>query len=788
MKNSFLIAFISVIRNFKNNIISILGMCMAFLVGLLILIYVNDQLRVDKSQSHYDNIYRMEKDDWAMMAGGVIPWVAEQFPEVKAYTRFGGTYWESVVDYNNDFHTINKVLFIDGQPFDVFDYDFKYGNANTALDAPNSVILTANIADRIFKGENPMGKMLNYNGKFPLIVSAVIEERNDLHLQFDMLIQFQMLKDICYRGNDEFMTRLNGSQNFLSYMVLSTENPEELSDKINAKLVEIEAYNADNDPPNYLFRPFSDIYFNNDAIAEIGIKHGNRPTVIAMIFVALFILLIATINYINTTTARGITRAREVGLKKLFGSDRTSLILQFIYESTVISLLSMGLAILLLLISYNGFQTMLGIILPPLNELSATIYLTGLVMLIFVSLAGGIYPALYLSSLKPGSLFNTNLRSGGKGIKVRRALLLIQFVIAIFLSIQSMAIFRQYVFMINKDLGMDKDQIILFELPAYLSDRSGPIREALLEHKDIDGVSFGLQALGDIRNTNTLVSPINETQVSFKIQLTDPEYFTVLGLDFLSGRKFTRDREADKRDSWIINETGARAIGFNQPETITGLRWAPYGDTKEINIIGVVKDYHFNAVNKGIEPTIVRWVDGFNMGQLRFSSENVVDVLNHIEDVWKQFEQQRPLNYSFLDDTFDKHYETEQRLSTLIGLFTLIAVIIGSFGVFGISAFMAKQMSKSIALRRVMGGDTRSLVKKFSSEYFWIVIIAALIAIPLAYLYINNWLSRFPYKADIQVWIFIIAVLFNLIIALATAAYHALKTANLNPAEVLRHE
>lgn len=788
MKNQLFSSIKSVFRNFRSNIISIIGMCLAFIVAILILVYANDQLGIDKSQSNYDRIYRLEKSNWSLLAGGVIPWVAQQFPEVEAYTRIGGTYWESVVDYKNSYHTIEKVLFIDGQPFDVLDFNFLYGSQENALSVPNAVILTNKLSSRIFGDENPVGKTINYNGEFPLQVTAVIEERLDLQLRFDMLIQFSMLKDIWQNGNDEFMSQLNGAQNYMGYYVLNTDNAEALEEKINSKLIETGAYDPDNSPPDYWLRPFSDIYFFNDAVAEQGVVHGNFQTVIAMIFVALFVILIATINYINVTTARGITRAREVGLKKLMGARRSQLILQFIYESGIISLAAFMLAIILVSILYSAFQTAVGIELPDLDSQPAILYLIVFGILITTSVAGGLYPALYLSSLKPGSLFSTDLKSGSRGLIIRRLLIVAQFAIAIFLTVQSLAIYKQYTYMKNKDLGMNKENIIQFEIPDYLSERSDALRSALLEHPAIKEVSFALQPLGNIRNTNTFISPLNGTAVPFKMQIIDPEYFSVLGIDIISGRAFTRDRDADRSISWIINETGARSMGYDPPESITGLKWAAYGGDREFEIIGVVRDYHFNSVNKPIEATILRWWEGFNMAQMSFDRTDIPGVIKHIEATWKQFEQNRPLNYSFLDENFDRQYNTEQKLGRLISLFTLIAVIIGCFGVFGISAFMSKQMSKSITLMRVAGAGTATLVRKFTSEYLWLTLISGFISIPLAYIYIGKWLTRFPYRTEIGAEVFILGFFVNIAVALGTVAYHAFKTARLNPAEVLRYE
>lgn len=777
----------SLARNLKHNLISILGMSLAFMVAIFISIYVHDQLSVDKSQSNYDRIYRLEKDSWALMAGGVPGWVTEQFPEVESYARIGGTYWESVVEHENEFFSIENVLFIDGQPFDVFDFEFRYGDPATALEAPNAVILTSSLARRIFGDENPVGKQITYNSEFPLQVTAVIEDKRDIHIRFDMLINFGQLAGIWYDGDASFMTVINGSQNYQGYLLVNTTDISGLVSRINAKLIETGAYNNDTNQPEYGLLPFGEIYFSTYEGSEHGVKHGNKPTVIALIFVAIFILLIATINYINLTAAEGITRAKEIGLRKLLGSGRGSLFLHFIAESVFICMVSMVVAILLVINLYSLFQAAIGIGLPTLRELSPTIYIILAITFLIVSLAGGIYPAFYLSSLNPGTLFMTSLKSGRKGLFVRRVLIYVQFTIAIFLTIQSLAIFRQYAFMKNTDTGIDTDKILVFELPDYLLERSGAIRESLLEYPDITGVSFSLQALGNIRNTYTLNAPVTNAKIPFKMQFVDPEHFEVLGLDIISGRKFDRERAGDRNGCWIINETGARSLGFDPPESITDLKWNARGSS-EYDIIGVVKDYHFNALDKPIVPTILLWREGVKMVQMKFSTNNIPGVLDHLKMVWSEFEPSRPLNYSLLDEKFEKHYSGEQKQGRLIGLFTIIALFIGCFGVFGMSAFMAKQMSKSITLRKVLGADTSTVVEHFSKEYFWLIIFAGVTAIPLSYLYIVRWLERFPYKTDIGWWMFAVALVINLLIAISTIAYHAFKTARLNPAEVLRFE
>ncbi len=776
----------SVRRGLKSNIISILGMSLAFTVTVFISIYVYHQISIDRSQSNYDSIYRLELGTWASLTGGVIPWVAEQFPEVESYARIGGAFWESTLEYEKEYHSIDHAMFMDGEPFSVFDFKIIYGDPVTALEPPNAIILTESVAKRIFSDLNPVGKVINYNRDFPLVVTAVIEDPADIHLNFQVIINFRQLAGLMFDGNERYMSEIVGSQNYMGYFVLSSDRADELAEKIKSGLVEMNLYNKDN-PPSYSFRPFSDIYFADDVRPEMGVIHGNKQIVIALIFVALFVLIIATINYINVSTAEGISRTREVGLKKLLGSDRATLFTQFITESTILCLVSMIFAVLIILILYQWFQTTLGLNLPSLTELPAFMYFILFGIFLIVSISGGLYPALYLSSLKPGSLITTSLRTGGRGLILRRILMLAQFIIAIFLTIQSIGIFKQYTYMKTTDPGIDINRIIQFELPDYLAERSDAIREALKEYPDIEEITFSGQPLGSVRNTRTLTSPRNQEDIPFRLQIIDPEHIKVLGFDMLSGTFFSRDMGSERYLSVIINETGARAMGYDPPETITGLKWRP-GGAEEYTFIGVVKDYHFNSLEVPIQPSLLVWMDGQMKASLRFSSNNIPEVISHIEAVWKSFEPDKPLTYRFLEETFDSHYTGEQRLGRLISIFTVIAVIIACFGVYGISAFMARRMAKNISLRKVMGAETITVIEHFTREYFWLVIIAAVISIPLGYLYINHWLERFPYQTDISGWIFIAAFLLNLFVTVSTILYHALRTATLNPARVLRYE
>ena len=784
--NTIRIAVKSILKNIRTHFINILGMTLALAVAIFITIYNTGQLNYDRNQSNYDSIYRLELGSWANLSGGIIPWIADNFPEVESYIRIATTFRQSTLEYENSYYTIDNLLFIDGQPFDVFDFEFVLGDQESALVDPNSIVLTESVAKNMFGNKNPIGKIINYQKDNPFRVSAVIKDVDNLHLTVEAMINFSRLKDITMGGNDSYMTELRGSQNYMAYYVLNSDNYHDLSQRIANKLVEMNVYSADN-PPEYRFRPFSEIYFLGDDIREHSVVHGNMQLIMALAFVAIFVIIIASINFINLFIAKGISRSREIGMRKIAGSSRAQLVMQLLFEASFLIFVALVIAIIIILNLYHAFQYNLGIQLPDLNHIPVSVYLIAGAIFIITAAIAGLYPALVLSSWQPINVLRIDFRSSGRSRMLRRVLIWLQFSISIFMTFQALLIFKQYLSMKNADTGINMQNVISFEVPDYLTSRNEIFRKSLLEYPDIRAVSFSNQALGKIRYTRTFFIPRIDAAASFRVQMIDPEYFEVLKLNLFEGRQFDRERVADSYQYTIANEASARVLGFDPPESIIGYEF-PVSDDFTMEVLGIVRDYHYNSLHEVIQPTFLVWEGGQKTVYLRYEGDSADAVIEHIGNVWQEFVGDRPLNYTFLDTTFGKYYESERKLSMLISIFSLLALLISCFGIFGISAFMARQSSSDICIRKIMGADIRSILVNFCQEYLWLILIAGLITLPLASIYGNQWLEKFPYKSDINIWLFVVPFILNLVIAIGTLSYHAYRSATLNPADTLRHE
>lgn len=775
-------AFRSLLKNKRVFFINLISLSLGFVATILISIYAYHQLSIDKHLPQYDQIYRLEVGDWSLLACGMVPAVAERFPEVEYSARLGSSFWENTLEIGKQYYDVPKILFADGDPLKIFDLEILQGDPETALDAPGSIVISQSLARRIFRDKNPIGQTLNYNERYPLTVKAVMTDLDHLHLEAEAIINFETMRKI--RGMDEEdYHRLRGSQNYLGYFILNTVDTKGLSDRINSWLLDINAYGPDN-PPEYWFRPIDDIYFNNNIQFESGVKHGNLPAVKAFIFIALFIMIIAGINYINISTAQGFTRAREIGLRKILGSGSHKLRYQFLTESFLLCFFSFLIALLGLLIVYPLFANSLDVTLPPLTQLPPGIYLilTGIYLL--TAILGGLYPALYLSMVPALEAFKVKLSAAGKGLFFRRALILIQFTIAIFLTVQAVVVLKQYTYMKNQRLGFNKDQLIHFEMSNEVRRKASALREALLVNPLIESVSYVDEAAGSITNTSTLTIEATGDKIPFRFHYIDPEYYQTMGIELISGQFFSRERPSEQNQKLVINEKAARAMGF-EPDEIIGYQMPLWGGAKK-EVIGVVKDYHFNSLNSPIEPLVLNWYDGFPTVLLKVNTANLSQTIRHIESCWSEFSSGKPLTYQFMDESFDRYYTSEKNLSRIILLFTILAITIAATGIYGMSMFMAKQVSRSISIRKVLGANTGTILRIFSLEYIVLVFIACLIALPPAILYSTNWLDKFPYKTNMAFWIFLSALLLNLFVALGTILFHALKTAHLNPARVLR--
>ena len=770
----------SFIKNFNITAINLIGLTVAFSACLLISMYVYNELNYDRFNENYDQIQRLEIDDWALLSSGVAPRVKENFPEVEKATRVAVSWWANIFNYDENIFSVEDVIYTDNDFFDIF--KILEGDKENLLKDPFSMVINEELAKKIFKDENPIGKSIKFNNNYYFIITGVVESRKDFHVKYNAIADFTSLKDLRGSGNEEFLNSL-GPRNYLTYLLTSDINKDELSDKINEYFLGKGYWNEDN-LPNFWLRDFSKIYLDDNISYEMGCKHGNRKVVISFIIIAIFILLIAGINYINITTARGLSRFKEVGVRKILGSGRSRVFAQFIIESVLLSVISFLISIIIsTVLAKPVFEYLIGNAMS-IAQLPLSIMLLIIVIMLTTGFLAAIYPSIFMSAISPLKIFKTKQKGLGKKSFLRQILIIIQFAISIILIIGALLVNRQYKYMKNARLGFNPDQIITLHLEKDIRKNREAIKTELLKNPNILNVASSQQVPGNLRSTSTYVK--DDIKQEYRYEYIDPNYIDLLELELAIGRNFSFDRLGDEKGGCIINEKAIEKFNLN-PDSILGTKIPQWGF--EATVIGVLKDYHFNSLHEEIVPLVFTWInEGLIKVHVKISSENISETLKYMKEVWSQLAPGYPFEYKFLDEQFEKAYIQEQRLSTMFSWFAGLAIIIAIIGIYGLASYMAEQNTRQISIRKVYGASLQNIINLFTKEFMILVVIANVIAWPTAYYIMDLWLQRFPYKAGVNIWIFILSGLISILLSAITVGLHAYKTANKNPAEVLRYE
>lgn len=772
----------SFIKNFNITVINLIGLTVAFSACLLISMYVYNELHYDRFNKNYDHIHRLEIDDWAILSSGVAPRVKENFPEVKKATRVAVSWWANIFNYNENIFSVQDVIYTDNDFFDIFSVKVLDGNKENLLKDPFSIVITEELAHKIFKDENPIGKSIKFNNNYFFTITGVIESHKDFHIKYNAIADFTSLKDLHGKGKDEFLTSL-GPRNYLTYFLTNDINKNVLSKKINEYFMG-KGYWNENNPPNFWLRDFSKIYLDDNISYEMGCKHGNRKVVISFIVIAIFILIIACINYINITTARGLSRYKEVGVRKILGSGRSRVFAQFIIESVLLSIISFLLSIIITTVLAKPLFTYLIGNEMSIAQLPFSIMLLIIAIMLTTGLLAAIYPSIFMSAISPLKIFRAKSKGVGKKAYLRQVLIIVQFSISIILIIGALSVNRQYKYMKNARLGFNPDQVITLHLEKDIRKNREAIKAELLENPNILNVACSQQVPGNLRSTSTYVK--DDIKQEYRYEYIDPSYIDLLEIELLTGRNFSFDRLGDEKGGCIINEKAMEKFNLN-PDSILGTKIPQWGF--EATVIGVVKDYHFNSMHEEIVPVVFTWVnEGLVKMHVKVAAENISETLKYMKGIWDQLAPGYPFEYKFLDEQFEKAYIQEQRLSTIFSWFAGLAIIIAIIGIYGLASYMAEQNTRQISIRKVYGASLQNIISLFTKEFLMLVVIANIVAWPSAYYIMDLWLQKFPYKADVSIWVFILSGALSIILSLLTVSLHAYKTANKNPAEVLRYE
>jgi putative ABC transport system permease protein len=805
-KNYFKIAWRNLAKEKMYSSIKIGGFALGIAACLLIVLFICDEFNYDRHFPDRNRLYRVilvYNVEGNHFKGATFPApfakaLKEEFPEVEQVGRLNQ--FELFGAGSNELRRADRIMntyeegfsYADQGLLDILQISMIYGDRSNALDEPGTVVISKRMADKYFPNENPIGKtfIINNNESKPYQVTGVIELPSHTHFQSDFLMT---LEGGFYPGEQ---TNWRSSSYYTYILIRPATDVAQLESKFSliTKKYIIPSQQQDGyvdaerlaDIITYQLQPVSDIHLKSAGIGD-GLIHGDIRIVWMFGIVAGFILVIASINFINLSTAKAANRAKEVGLRKTVGSNKGNLIGQFLTESTLYSLLSFALGIILadMLLPYFNMLSAKSLVIPwaawwgllPLFTITSVI----------IGILAGLYPAFYLSSFQPVSVLKGSLSSGSKRSTLRSGLVIFQFTISIILIIGTLIIYRQFGYILNKKLGFDKEQVVLLHGANTMGEQVTSLKNELLKLADVKSVSISdyLPISGTKRDGNALWNEgksKTDSPVYGQFWRIDHDYINTMGMNIIDGRNFSIDMPTDSKAA-IINQTLAKELGLTDP---IGKRIQ--NQWQAFEVIGIVEDFHYESLKRDIGGLCFVLGNSPNIVSVKVNTSDMSRTIHAITGVWSRFSPTQPIRYTFLDESFARMYADVQRMGKIFSTFALLAVIIACLGLFALSSFMIVQRTKEIGIRKVLGASTSNVTFILSKNFLMLVIVSNLIAWPVAYYFMNKWLQDFAYRIQISWWMFILAGGLTLLIALATVSWQAIKVALANPVESLRYE
>ncbi len=804
-KNFFKTALRNITRHKGFSFINVAGLTLGLIACILIGLFVWDEHQYDKFLPEGDQVYRVYEEytnhDGTQTLAVTAPMYAttlqQDFPEVEKTARV-----LMLPETKTLFEAGNKKLYeesgyyVDSTFFEVFSLSLKYGTSKKALDGTASIVLSKEMAQRFFGNNNPVGKQILMD-KVPYQVKAVFEKNQKFHLQFDYLVPMAAAQIPAERmqkwGWHQFYTYVKIKKG-TNITALQTKFQSDIQQKSKA----FRDNAASSDKP--FFQSLKDIHLYSADFKFDAAQRGNITYVNALTIIAIFVLLIACFNFINLATAKSLQRAKEVGVRKSVGAGRRQLMFQFIGETILLSCISVVIAVVLSIFLLPWLNNFTGKQISLLMFINPVVLLLFIVLIFIVGIIAGFYPALVLSGFKPVKVLKGTISSDEKPGKIpwiRHGLVITQFALSVLLIISALIVFNQTNYLHNKDLGFDKDQIMFFPMRGdNMFKNADAFKNDLQQIAGVSSVSIGYGFPGDAVAGDDIIVPRNGENVSQSATqlMVDYDYIKTLGLKIIAGRDFSKAMSSDKDHAWIINETAVKSLGFGSPQNALGkdLAWHPWGATnpdslKTGKIIGVVKDFNYKSLYDKVETTVLQiFPDAAWKVAVKMKSADLSNTINSVKNVWNKFSPEYPLEYKFLDENFTQMYNTEDKLKSLLFIFTAIAIFVGCLGLFGLAAYTAERRKKEVGIRKVLGASTQGVVLLLSKDFIKLVIISLLIASPVAWYFMNKWLQDFAYRIHISWWIFIITAILALSIAFITVSFQAIKAALANPVKSLR--
>lgn len=797
LRNYFKIALRNIMKQKLFSAINILGMSTGVAACLLIIIHVVDELSFDRFHPNADRIYQVGLH--ARIGGQDVttsntpPPMARtlvaEIPGVAAATRIAHYWGAPIIKYGDEVFTEEKIFHADSNFFEFFGFRLLEGNAATVLKEPNTVVLTQSMARKYFGGDAAVGKLITIGGHQTYEVTGVCADPpGNSHFRFNILLSSPSV---------EQLDRQVWLNNFLyTYFLLHKDTRVETVEAKFPDLVmkyvgpEVEKFmgvsmdqmGAQGGEYGYITTPLTDVHLRPKTRDNIE-PSGSITYVYFFAGIGIFIIVIACINFMNLSTARSAGRAKEVGLRKTLGSPRSQMIRQFLAESILYSFLSVIVAVTLCYLLLPHFNLLAGKNLD-LSVLKEPWFLASLAaMVIVVGVLAGSYPAFYLTSFKVVEVLKGKIRAGMKSKGVRSGLVVFQFALSIFLITFTGVVYQQIKFMQERNIGIDKHNVIVLPNAGRLEDRRKPMKDALRQHPNIEAVSFSNNSFPGVNNTTVFKAAHSDQDHIMGTYLADYDHMDVMRFKLKAGRYFSPDFPSDS-SAIILNEAAVKEFGLEDPigEEIV------FNDNRErLRVIGVVEDFNFESLRTQIRPLSIQLTDLSYQMLIRYTG-SPVDALATIERVWKDHASGDPFDYAFLDENFDELFRTEQRMGDLFTAFSALAIFIACLGLFALAAFMAEQRTKEIGIRKVMGASTTGLTFMLSREFTKLVVVAFAVAAPLSWIVVDYWLDGFAYRIDVSPWIFVGSGVVSTAIAWFTVSFQSIRAAGANPAHSLRYE
>lgn len=792
IKNYFIIAIRSLLKSRTTSFINVLGLSIGMACCIIIFLFVQDEMSYDKFHSKSDDIFRVLTIDEALgvsssLVGITLPALApameDNFPEVVNRVRMLPQ-GRQLINYEQQGYYTEHFAYAESSLFEIFDFSLIEGNVENALTEPNTVVFSQSMAKRTFGEEDAIGKRVDIGNQTGLEVVAVMKDiTENSHLDFDVIVS--MAQADTASGFSQFLSSWQ-SISMVTYVELSNAEAEA---NVEAKMETLIRDNNVGDNFKVTLQPLSDVHLRSkDTLFEnYNLNKTDIGYVYTLAAVGIFVILIASFNFMNLSTARSINRAQEVGVRKVFGAIRGQLINQFMIESVLIAFISFLIA-LVIVASLGSFVNL------PFEENLANLFLSnpiwlagGLLFTIVLGLFSGSYPALMLSKYSPTSILRGTFKTSSQGVLLRKGLVIFQFTISIIMIIGTTIVYEQLQLMRNADKGFDPEQVVTLNVGHPSLQQSIPVLKNRLEQnpailktaltQGMPGRTFGRRGV-----TPEGASPDDTWIIS--VLTFDESFIDLMGMEVAEGRAFDREIQTDQQQAILINEAMAKELAWDDPVG----RKVNFGQN-ERTIIGVVKDFHFASMRHQIEPLAMFFnPNGGGNLAVKFSANNASAAMEFVQEAWDEVFSNSPIEYRFFDEEFGQQYESDERFGRLVFSFTWLAIFIACLGLFGLSTFTAQQKIKEIGVRKVLGASVAGIVMLLSKEFTKLIIIATVFASPLAYFMMQAWLKDFAYRISINWFWFVVSALAALVIALLTVSFQSIKAAMINPAKSLRYE